>query len=317
MSIEFRENQFLWVERYRPTSVSALILPKRIKSYLQEIVDSGEIPHILLSGSPGTGKTSSARALCNELNIDYLIINASENGNIDTLRTTIRSFASTISFTSEYKVVILDEGDSLTGSTQSALRGFMEEFANNCRFILTCNYANKIIQPIHSRCACIEFNFSKEEKQSMLIDFDKRVKEILALEKITYEKKHLAQLIIKFFPDFRRILNELQRYTKGGELQAEIVGSLSNDSIGELFGYLRSAKTWSDVRKWVAQHTDDDPNLIFRALYDKSSDFVKPGSIPQMILHIANYSYKNAFVADPEINLIACLTEIMSDCEFI
>jgi DNA polymerase III delta prime subunit len=455
MTIEFRENQFLWVERYRPTSVRALILPERIKKYMQDIVDSNEVPHILLGGSPGTGKTSSARAICNELNLDFLIINASENGNIDTLRTTIRSFASTVSFTSDYKVVILDEGDNLScfageqkvfilsdgnvivvpieeldgkyfnlfsydfekkkailtdgfafcngekevyevefedGSiitctedhpffdkdgnamtihdgelfsifieldgnklmkiqsikkigvrkvydisvnhpthnfilengvvahncaTMSALRGFMEEFANNCRFIITCNYMNKIIDPIKSRCTCIEFNFNKDEKQKMMMEFDKRVKEILAIEKIEFEKKHLAQLIIKYFPDFRRILNELQRFTKSGELQADIVGSVSNDSISELYRLLSDPKKWGEVRKWVAQHSDDDPNLIFRSLYERSNDFMKPSAIPQLVLHLANYGYKNAFVADPEINLVACLTEIMSDCEFL
>lgn len=309
--------EFLWVEKYRPKVISDCVLPERMKEYFTEMVKKGELQNMLLVGGPGTGKTTVARALCNELSLDYLMINASENGNIDVLRTTIRGFASTMSFTSSYKVVILDEADYLNAnSTQPALRNFIEEFSKNCRFIMTANYANRIIDPLKSRCAVIEFNFSKEEKQQMVVSFDRRVKEILEKEGVTYDKKVLAQVLVKYFPDFRKILNELQRHSSGGVIESAVLTSLSDDSIKKLYGYLRDTSKWLEMRKWVADNLDNDFNLISRAIYERAEDFVKPGSIPQLVLTLAQYDYKNSFVMDKEINLVAMLTEIMAQVEF-
>jgi DNA polymerase III delta prime subunit len=309
--------EFLWVEKYRPQKIADCILPDRLKDYFISMVEKGELQNMLLVGGPGTGKTTVARALCNELGLDYLMINASENGNIDTLRTTIRSFASTMSFTSSYKVVILDEADYLNpNSTQPALRNFIEEFSKNCRFIMTANYANRIIDPLKSRCAVVDFHFSKEEKQEMVIAFDRRVKEILAKEGVEFDKKVLAQILVKYFPDFRKILNELQRHSSGGVLKNTVLTSLSDDNIRKLYGYLRDTSKWPEMRKWVADNLDNDFNLICRALYEKAEEYVKPGSIPQLVLTLAQYDYKNSFVMDKEINLVAMLTEIMAQVEF-
>lgn len=310
--------EFLWVEKYRPSRIADCVLPPRMKDYFTEMVKGGELQNMLLVGAPGTGKTTVARALCNELGLDYLMVNASENGNIDTLRTTIRSFASTMSFIGAYKVVILDEADYLNAnSTQPALRNFIEEFSKNCRFILTANYANRIIDPLKSRCAVVEFLFSKEEKQELVVAFDKRVKGILKEEGIEeYDKKSLAQVLIKYFPDFRKVLNELQRHTAGGALSGAVLTSLSDDNIKTLFGYLIDTGKWSDMRKWVAENLDNDQSLISRALYEKASDYVKPSSIPQLVMTLAQYDYKSSFVADKEINLVAMLTEIMANVEF-
>lgn len=316
MNLNKREGHFLWTEAYRPQRIDECVLPERIRGFAKDIVAAGQLPHILMSGGPGCGKTTLAKALCNELGLDFLLINASENGNIDTLRTTIRSYASTVSFTSEYKVVILDESDSLSGATMNALRGFLEEFANNCRFILTCNYSNKIIEPLKSRCTNIDFSFTRDEKQRMLMDFDRRTKEILNIESVEYEKKDLAQIIIRHFPDFRRVLNELQRFTSSGSLDGESSSRTASDSIQELYSYLKDPSKWNDMRKWVAQNSDLDFDLVYRALYDKASDHLEPASIPQLVLHIAEYQYRSGFVADKEITLVACLTSLMSDCTF-
>jgi DNA polymerase III delta prime subunit len=309
--------EFLWVEKYRPQTIQDCVLPERMKDYFTDMVKKGEIQNMLLVGGPGTGKTTVARALCNELGIDYLMVNASENGNIDLLRTTIRSFASTMSFTSKYKVVILDEADYLNAnSTQPALRNFIEEFSKNCRFIMTANYANRIIDPLKSRCAVVDFQFSKEEKQQMVVSFDRRVKDILENEGVTYDKKVLAQVLVKYFPDFRKILNELQRHTSGGSLESAVLTSLSDDSIKKLFSYLRDTSKWPDMRKWVVDNLDNDFNLIARAIYERADEYVKPGSIPQLVMTIAQFDYKNSFVMDKEINLVAMLTEIMAQVEF-
>ena len=315
--INYDEKEFLWCEKYRPKTIAEMILPQRMKESFSAIVDSGELQNGIFSGSAGCGKTSLAKALCNEMGLDYLLINASESGNIDTIRTTIRAYASTMSFTSKYKVVILDEADYLNAqSSQPALRGFIEEFSKNCRFIFTANYLNRIIEPLRSRCPPIEFTFTKQEKQQMIVEFDHRIKEILKLESVDFDKKELAQIIIKYFPDFRRIINVLQHSTSGGELQSGVVNNINADNIKQLYGYLKDSSQWKNMRKWVVDNQDVDHNLVFRSLYDNADVYVMPGSIPQLVLTLAQYDYKNAFVVDKEISLVAALTEIMSECEF-
>ncbi len=261
--------------------------------------------------------TTLAKALCNEMGLDYLLINASENGNIDTIRTTIRAYASTMSFTSKYKVVILDEADYLNAqSAMPALRGFIEEFSKNCRFIFTANYLNRIIEPLRSRCPPLEFTFTKQEKQQMIVEFDHRIKEILKLENVDFDKKELAQIIIKYFPDFRRIINVLQHATGGGELQAGTVNNINSDNIKLLFSYLKDSGQWKNMRKWVVDNSDVDSNLLFRSIYDNAETYVMPSSIPQLVLTLSQYEYRGAFVADKEINTTAALTELMAQCEF-
>lgn len=454
--LNYNEKEFLWCEKYRPKTVAEMILPQRMKEAFTAIVKSGEISNTILAGTPGSGKTTLAKALCNEMGLDSLLINASESGNIDTIRTTIRAYASTMSFTSKYKVVILDEADYLNAcfaanqrikiiedakiidkniselcdkpftvlsydfkrrsiisseatafesatkevfqvimednsemlctedhpffndvgdsafisggeifrvvlsnnltsmlgirqikslglqpvyditvnndihnfllyngvvahnsSSQPALRGFIEEFSKNCRFIFTANYLNRIIEPLRSRCPPIEFSFTKQEKQQMVIEFDQRIKQILTNENIEFDKKELAQIIIKHFPDFRRIINVLQHHTSKGELSVGVINNINSDNIKELFGYLKNAEKWKDMRRWVVENQDSDFNLIARAIYDKADEYVKPGSIPQLVMTLAQYDYKNAFCVDKEINLVAAMTEIMTDVEFI
>ena len=305
----------LFVEKYRPKSIEECILPESIKNTFREIVKSGECQNLLLSGKPGTGKTSVAKALCNDLDCDWIMINCSEDGNIDTLRTKIRSFASTVSLSDKKKVVILDEFDySNASSIQPALRGAIEEFAGNCRFILTCNYKNRIIEPIHSRCTTIEFSIPSKEKPKMAKEFMSRCEMILDEEGITYDVKVLVELIMKYFPDFRKILNELQRYSVSGTIDVGIL-STSTQKITDLMKAMKD-KDFVSVRKWVAMNMDNSQTDLFRAIYDGLYEHLAPSSIPNAILILAEYQYKAAFVADQEINTGACMVELMMSCEF-
>ena len=308
--------EFLWVEKYRPQKIAETILPSHIKATFEQIVNGGELHNMLLTGTAGVGKTTVAKALCNELDLDYLIINGSEEGNIDTLRNKIKQFASTVSLSGGYKVVILDEADYLNPqSTQPALRGFIEEFSANCRFILTCNFKNRIIQPLHSRCTVIEFNIAKKDMPVLCNQFHNRVKTILGLEKVDHDPKIVAELIMKHQPDWRRVINELQRYGSGGIIDSRILVNLADDSIDDLIKFLK-LKDFRKMRQWVADNMDSEPAAIFRKLYDTMYEYVDGKSIPQLVLILADYQYKNSFVADHELNLVACLTEIMANTEF-
>ena len=307
----------LFVEKYRPQTIEDCILPKHLKQTFTEIVKTGEVPNLLLTGTSGLGKTTVARAICNELGLDYILINASEDGNIDTLRGKIKQFASSISLSGGYKVVILDEADYLnSSSTQPALRGFIEEFSANCRFILTCNFKNKIIEPLHSRCGVIEFNTSKKDLQELCGLFMNRALNILSAEAIDVPNKEvLAELIMRHAPDWRRILNELQRHSRNGVLELNVIGGTIEGGVNELFGHLKS-KDFKSMRKWVAENMDVESAAIFRGIYDHMNDSVTPNSIPQLVLILADYQFKQAFVADPELNMVACLTEVMAQVEF-
>lgn len=309
-------NDFLWVEKYRPRKIADTILPKQLKETFQAIVDSGEMQNMLFTGTAGLGKTTVAKALCNELGLDYIIINGSEEGNIDTLRGKIKQFASSISLQGGYKVVILDEADYLNPqSTQPALRGFIEEFANNCRFILTCNFKNRIIEPLHSRCGVYEFNTTKKDMAELAAQFMTRLKFIIDQEGVTADNKALADLIMKFAPDWRRVINEVQRRAVGGSISSVDVSTSSNNSFLELMQLLKD-KNFKSMRSWVVNHMDIDTTAIFRGLYDNMNQAVKPQSIPQLVLILADYQYKDAFVADHELNMVACMTEVMSSVEF-
>ena len=309
-------NEFLWVEKYRPAKIEETVLPKSLKVTFQKIVTGGELPNMLFTGTAGLGKTTVARALCNELDCDYILINGSEEGNIDTLRTKIKQFASSVSLQGGYKVVILDEADYLNPqSTQPALRGFIEEFSNNCRFILTCNFKNRIIEPLHSRCGVYEFNTSKKDMANLCQDFMERCLTILANENIKYVEGAVAELIMKFAPDWRRVLNELQRYSINGTIDNGILTNIKDKNYDDLFSHLKN-KDFKKMRNWVVNNIDTDASAIFRAMYDRMSDKVAPQSIPQLVLILADYQYKNAFVADHELNVVACLTEVMSDVQF-
>ena len=308
--------EFLWVEKYRPQKIAETILPSHIKATFEQIVNGGELHNMLLTGTAGVGKTTVAKALCNELDLDYLIINGSEEGNIDTLRNKIKQFASTVSLSGGYKVVILDEADYLNPqSTQPALRGFIEEFSANCRFILTCNFKNRIIQPLHSRCTVIEFNIAKKDMPVLCNQFHNRVKTILGAEGVDHDPKIVAELIMKHQPDWRRVINELQRYGSGGIIDSGILVNLADDSIDDLIKFLK-LKDFRKMRQWVADNMDSEPAAIFRKLYDTMYEYVDGKSIPQLVLILADYQYKNSFVADHELNLVACLTEIMANTEF-
>lgn len=312
--MEGNREQFLWVEKWRPRTISECILPVELKNTFQEFVNQDNIPNMLLSGTAGTGKTTIARALCEELGCDYIVINGSEESGIDVLRTKIKDFASTVSLAGKIKVVILDEADYLNpNSTQPALRGFIEEFSKNCRFIFTCNYKNRIIPPLHSRTTVIDFKLNKEDRPVVAAKFFKRLQEILTAENVTFDNKVVAELLNKHFPDYRRVLNELQRYSSSGVIDAGILSSISNDNIKELLASLRE-KDFKKMRNWVVNNLDNDPNVLFRKLYD----FLLPEvvQVPQLVLLLADYQYKAAFVADAEINLVACLTEIMAACSF-
>jgi len=309
-------NEYLWVEKYRPQKVADTILPTKLKETFQKIIDGGELPNMLFTGTAGLGKTTVAKAMCNELNCDFILINGSEEGNIDTLRTKIKQFASSVSLSSDFKVVILDEADYLNPqSTQPALRGFIEEFSSNCRFILTCNFKNRIIEPLHSRCGVYEFNTSKKDLAPIASQFMKRCQYILEEEGISYTQMAVADLIMKFAPDWRRVINELQRYSVNGNIDAGIVNVVSDKNYDDLFSYLKN-KDFKKMRSWVVNNIDTDASAIFRAIYDKMAEKVAPQSIPQLVLILGDYQYKNAFVADHELNVVACLTEVMSDVQF-
>lgn len=309
-------NDFLWVEKYRPKTIDDTILPSRLKDTFNAILSTGDLPNMLFSGTAGLGKTTVARALSGSLGLDSLVINGSEEGNIDTLRGKIKQFASSVSLQGGYKVVILDEADYLNPqSTQPALRGFIEEFSNNCRFILTCNFKNRIIEPLHSRCSVYDFSLSGKEKAELAGQFMKRMKTILANENVEYNEKVVAELIIKHAPDWRRVLNEAQRYSIGGQLSTEAIVDNSSNFAG-LFDALK-AKDFKKMRSWVVNNMDVDTVAIFRGIYDQMNTSVKPSSIPQLVLILADYQYKDAFVADHELNIVACMTEIMANVEFV
>jgi DNA polymerase III delta prime subunit len=309
-------DDFLWVEKYRPRTIDSTILPADLKATFQQFVDQKNVPNLLLTGRAGVGKTTVARAMLEELQCDYVIINGSMNGNIDTLRNEIRDFASSVSFSGGRKYVILDEADYLNpNSTQPALRNFMEEYSKNCGFILTCNFKNRIIEPLHSRCSVIEFKIDKEDKPKMASQFFKRVCNILNEEGVTYDQKAVVEVITKFFPDWRRVLNELQRYSATGKIDSGILVNFSEENLKGLVELLK-VKNFTEVRKWVAENNDIDQTVFFRKLYDTASQYLKTNSIPQLVITLAEYQYKAAFVADHEINILACLTEIMAEGDF-
>jgi DNA polymerase III delta prime subunit len=308
---------FLWVEKYRPKTIEETILPADLKSTFQQFVDQENIPNLILSGSAGVGKTTVAKAMLEQLGCDYIVINGSMNGNIDTLRTEILNFASTISLSGGRKYVILDEADYLNAnSTQPALRNFMEEFSANCGFILTCNFKNRIIEPLHSRCSVVEFKINNEDKPQLAAKFFKRVLGVLEAENVTYDKAVCADLVSKHMPDWRRVLNELQRYSSTGRIDSGILVNFSNDSYNKLVGFLKT-KNFKEMRLWVAEQNETDNSVIFRKMYDAAYEFVKPSDIPQLVLLIADYQYKDAFVADKEINLVAFMTNCMMELEFV
>lgn len=308
--------EFLWVEKYRPHTIADTILSPNLQATFQQFVDDESVPNLLLTGRAGVGKTTVARAMLDQLGADYIVINGSMHGNIDTLRTDILNFASTVSFSGGRKYVILDEADYLNpNSTQPALRNFMEEYSKNCGFILTCNFKNKLIDPLISRCSVIEFSIPKEDKPKLAMRFYKRVVEILKKENVEAEPKAIAGVIEKHFPDWRRVLNELQRYSATGKIDVGILTNLQDDSFKQLVGFLKG-KEFSNVRKWVGENSDVDPATFFRKFYDQSNELMDSPSIAQLVLILAKYQYQAAFVVDQEINIAACLTEIMVECIF-
>jgi DNA polymerase III delta prime subunit len=308
--------EFLWVEKYRPRNIDDTILPEELKNTFKTFVSQKEVPNLLLTGRAGTGKTTIARALLEEIGCDYIVINGSMNGNIDTLRNEIAQFASSISFTGSRKYVILDEADYLNPqSTQPALRNFMEEYSKNCGFILTCNFRNRIIEPIHSRCSIVEFKIPKDEKPKLAMQFYKRLLKILEDENVTSDTKTLAAFVERYFPDFRRTINELQRYSATGSIDSGILSNFQESKFLNLVAFIKD-KGFTNVRKWVGEHSDVEDAVLFRTFYDTASEHVKASSIPQLVLLIAKYQYNSAFVADKEINLVAFLTEVMVEIEF-
>ena len=315
--IESREEQFLWVEKYRPQTIDECVLPDSLKQTFKEYIAQGELPTFLFSGTAGVGKTTVAKALCNEIGAEYILVNGSEEGrSIDVLRTTIKGFATTVSLTDAKKIIIIDEADYMNAqSVQPALRSFIEEYSNNCRFIFTCNYKNKIIEPLHSRCAVIDFKIENKEKQQLAGLFFKRATQILKQEGVEFDPKVVAELITKHFPDYRRILGELQRYSVSGKIDSGILLNMSEESYKDLVKNLKE-KNYAEVRKWVAKNSDADTVSLFRELYDTSSTHLESGSIPSLVLILADYQYKAAFVADHELNIMAALTEIMMQCKF-
>lgn len=312
-----KDREFLWVEKYRPQTIEDCILPKELKKVFNEIAESGEMHNMLLSGTPGLGKTTVAKALCNMLDLDFMLINGSEEGGIDVLRNKIKQFASSVSLNGNYKVVILDEADYLNpSSTQPALRGFIEEFSNNCRFILTCNFKNRVIEPLHSRLAVIEFNTVKKDLVGLAGQFMERMKFILKNEGVKYNEKVLAEIIIKYAPDWRRIIGECQRHVSNGELNPLSLVGQADLGLAELVQYLKK-KDFKSMRSWAANNTSLDGVVVFRRIYDAMNDVMQPNSIPGAVLVLADYSYKSAFVADKELNMVACLTELMGSVEWV
>lgn len=314
--IDSRDDQFLWVEKYRPQKIDDCVLPESLKDTFKQYIAQGELPHFLLSGTAGVGKTTVAKALCNEIGAEYIMINGSEESGIDTLRTKIKGFASTVSLTDSPKIVIIDEADYLqANSTQPALRSFIEEFSANCRFIFTCNFKNRILEAIHSRCACIDFKIDNKDKQVLLATFFKRASQILKQENVDFDQKVVAELITKHFPDYRRVLNELQRYSVSGKIDSGILVNMSQESFKDLIKMMKE-KDFTNVRKWVGKNSDSDTVALFRELYDNSVTYMAPESIPQLVLILADYQYKAAFVADHELNIMAALTEVMANVKF-
>lgn len=311
MSLE----ETLWVEKYRPQKIADCILPEDIKATFQEYVNKDTIPNMLLAGGAGTGKTTVAKALCNELGVDFIVINASMNGGIDTLRNEIKNFASTVSFFGGRKCVILDEADYLTAQTQAAMRNFMEEFSKNCAFILTCNFKNRIIEPLHSRCSVVDFKIAKQDKPVLAAQFLKRTESILKEEGVEFDKGAVAGVIMRHFPDWRRVLNELQRYSISGKIDSGILANFNDESFKSLVDTLKN-KQWKVMRQWVGENIDSEPTQVMRKLYDQAFDLLKPPSVPTLVLLIADYQYKDAFVADGEINLVAFLTQCMTELEW-
>jgi len=311
-------NEFIWVEKYRPQTIEECILPTNIKKTFQDFLDKGEVSNLLLAGPAGCGKTTVAKALCNELGVDYYVINGSDEGRfLDTVRNTAKNFASTVSLTStaKHKVIIIDEADNTTNDVQLLLRAFIEEFSGNCRFIFTCNFKNKIIEPLHSRCACIEFAVKGKDRQGIAAQFFKRLQQILDTESVEYDNKVLVELINKHFPDWRRVLNECQKYSSGGKIDTGILATFSDVKVNDLVKKLKE-KDFPEVRKWVVNNLDNDTSVLLRRIYDACYSSMVPSSIPAAVLTLAKYQYQMAFVADQEINMLACLTEIMVECEF-
>ena len=311
-------SDFIWVEKYRPTTIDECILPDSIKKTFKEFLNKGEIPNMLLAGPPGIGKTTVAKALCNELGVDFYVINGSDEGRfLDTVRNNAQNFASTVSLSSEakHKVIIIDEADNTGNDVQLLLRAFIEEFAGNCRFIFTCNYKNKILEPLHSRCAVVDFSIRGKEKQQIAAAFFQRLNYVLDKERIEADKKVLAELINKHFPDWRRVLNECQRYSVGGKIDSGILAAFSDVAVDDLIKNLKE-KNFPEVRKWVSNNMDNDTSVLFRRIYDSLYKSLVANTIPAAVLVIAKYQYQMAFVADQEINMLACLTEIMVECEF-
>lgn len=309
------KEDFLWVEKYRPKNINDCVLPNETKKIFLDFVNNKEIPNLLLCGTAGVGKTTVAKALCNELDADFVLINGSEERNIETLRVKIKQFASTVSLSGGPKIVILDEADYLNPqSTQPALRGFIEEFSKNCRFIFTCNYKNRIIPPLHSRCSVVDFTIESSQKPQIASQIFQRTLQILTEENIDYNEKVVVELINKFFPDFRRVLNELQKYSSSGTIDSGVLSNLDDESLNEVIGFIKN-KEFSKMRKWVALNIHNDPQAIYRKIYDSLFTKMENNSIPQAIIILSDYTYKSAFVADQEVNMVACMTELMMECK--